>query len=174
MSKLALIGKSSRIALFLLGGVLSSHWQKCFLKLDCKAHCDVFSYIFYCILGGIPHCERKELLQATLNVIQDDFPNEAIVDIIEFDAFNRLDPCPVIIKPKCDAPFLIENPYCSEMPIPQCVLEFWKSSVIMFYSVLLLLVRNICICIEKSWFLNFIIFSFILATVRNICICIEK
>ena len=95
MSKLALIGKSSRIALFLLGGVLSSHWQKCFLKLDCKAHCDVFSYIFYCILGGIPHCERKELLQATLNVIQDDFPNEAIVDIIEFDAFNRLDIFPV-------------------------------------------------------------------------------
>ena len=84
----------------------------------------MYNLSLLCILGGIPHCERKELLQATLNVIQDDFPNEAIVDIIEFDAFNRLDPCPVIIKPKCDAPFLIENPYCSEMPIPQCVLDF--------------------------------------------------
>ena len=76
------------------------------------------------LVGNIPHCERKELLQATLNIIQDDFPNEAIVDIIEFDAFNRLDPCPVIIKPKWDAPFLIENPCFSEMPIPQCVLDF--------------------------------------------------
>jgi hypothetical protein len=100
---------------------------KYLLKLDCKVHCNVFLYniiFIHCILGNIPHCERKELLQATLNVIQEDFPNESIVDIIEFDAFNRIDPCPVIIKPKCDAPFLIENPCFSEMPIPQCVLDF--------------------------------------------------
>ena len=55
----------------------------------------LYNHALHCILGGIPNCERKELLQATLNVIQDDFPNEAIVDIIEFDAFNRLDIFPV-------------------------------------------------------------------------------
>ena len=126
MSKSASIGKSSRRVLIFAWRSSLFSLTIFFLKLDDNAHCNVFLYnlSLHCILGGIPNCERKELLQATLNVIQDDFPNEAIVDIIEFDAFNRLDPCPVIIKPKCDAPFLIENPYCSEMPIPQCVLDF--------------------------------------------------
>ena len=59
-----------------LEAVLSSHNEEYCLQDKVQYNEDY---------GNIPHFERKELLQATLNVIQDDFPNEAIVNIIEFD-----------------------------------------------------------------------------------------
>ena len=43
--------------------------------------------------------EKRELLQAKINAILDDFPIKANLDIIKCNAFNQVDPCLVIIKP---------------------------------------------------------------------------
>ena len=81
--------------------------------------CELFW--FKTVLGNIPNNDKKELLQATLNVIKENFPIEAIIDINEVDAFNRIDPCPLIIKPKWDTPMLIDP-----TPDSRYIVDFWN------------------------------------------------
>ena len=91
----------------LLEGVLFSHSGECCLKYNVghdyiKIH---HSELYNQVLKNISVNEKRELLQAKINAILDDFPIEANLDIIKCNAFNQVDPCLVIIKQKVDVLF---------------------------------------------------------------------
>ena len=91
----------------LLEGVLFSHSGECCLKYKVgydyiKIH---HSELYNQVLKNIFVNEKRELLQAKINAILDDFPIKANLDTIKCNAFNQVDPCLAIIKPKWDALF---------------------------------------------------------------------